>query len=351
VPALKNRRALMQGPPSLILFNHFINALLLKLDDIPKISVQGVSLNQLFFADDGALIASNPGAMNWMLSLCESWAHSNGIRFSSPKCATLTPWPNVQFRIHQQEISNKSSVTYLGMTTTRYGINWQDSFKSRVSKCLRTAKWMNSKGMNLNGWRAADNIQIYKTFLCPMLEYGIALASYRNKHSKLCRNVKMSASVWCFLLDPQIQLPLYMVWQISRRWCIEIISWMPNYCQGLFLQQAYQTLMQICITPAKWRDVIFPKACLPATVSLERASNPPFGRSSWYYAQTFNQSQGPFNPAFANKCEHQQSEKWSRREVMLVTESLIPHKPFIFHMLSFSQELLTYHWFHGGLVW
>ena len=77
-----NRRGLLQGSSlSPILFNHFINDLILKLDEEGKLCTLGVATNCLFFADDAALHARTAQDLQLLLDICDCWAKRNGIRF------------------------------------------------------------------------------------------------------------------------------------------------------------------------------------------------------------------------------------------------------------------------------
>ena len=45
----------------------------------------------------------------------------------------------------------------------------------RIKSAMNRVHWMSRKGMNMFGWRPKMNLNIYKTYIRPMLEYGFQL--------------------------------------------------------------------------------------------------------------------------------------------------------------------------------
>ena len=71
---IKCRRGLLQGSSlSPLLFNVYINILIVRLYKYPKLCNKGVETNNLFFADDGALHGQSIRNTQMMLDECSAW--------------------------------------------------------------------------------------------------------------------------------------------------------------------------------------------------------------------------------------------------------------------------------------
>ena len=170
---IKNLRGLLQGSSlSPILFNHFINDLILKLNAEQKMSTHNVETNCLFFADDAALHALAPETLQQLLDVCTEWAKRNGIRFAPAKCVVLSKQQGEAFKMQNEEIPHNDKFKYLGVTFDTDGINWRKSIEPRVQTMRTVCKWLAGSGMFLNGWRPESNLMLYKMFLRPLMEYG-----------------------------------------------------------------------------------------------------------------------------------------------------------------------------------
>ncbi len=107
-----------------------------------------------------------------------------GIQFASQKSIVLGP-KKVSLYINNGLIPVAESCKYLGMEMNSSGIIWKEEFETRLAKLISTANWLRRKGMNGNGWRLNSCIQIYKSFLRPLIEYGVCLGIPKNAIKKL----------------------------------------------------------------------------------------------------------------------------------------------------------------------
>jgi hypothetical protein len=174
---IPNKSGLLQGSSlSPILFNYFIDDLIQKLSDQEAIQTLGISTNNRFFADDGALHSLTAPSLRRLLHIAETWSLENGMQFAPLKCAILSPDPAAEFKLYNAVVPHVVQFKYLGLIFERTGINWKQCIDSRIQKVEKLIRWMKSTGMHLYGWRPSSSILIYKTFLRPMLEYGLAVA-------------------------------------------------------------------------------------------------------------------------------------------------------------------------------
>lgn len=88
---MEHNRGLLQGSTlAPLLFNHFINTLIIRLNNnTNKVITSGIRTNNLFFADDANIHASSPERLQLLLTICEQWSQEYGIQFAPNKCAIL----------------------------------------------------------------------------------------------------------------------------------------------------------------------------------------------------------------------------------------------------------------------
>jgi hypothetical protein len=180
-------RGLLQGSSlSPILFNLYINALALRLEgaDMPTVSVHGVRVNSVFFADDGTLVAATARRAQQLLDEATRWADNYGMTYHPQKCEALTRRPlSEPLEVQRGEIPNTTTTAVcLGAEfCAGKGVVFGAKHDGRVLNMLNRAAFLSRMGMNGNGWRYACSVLVYKSFLRPMIEYGLPF---------LFRNVK-----------------------------------------------------------------------------------------------------------------------------------------------------------------
>lgn len=203
---IKCARGLLQGSSmSPLLFNLYINSLLVRLDRSPKVSTnRGVLLsNCLFFADDGALHARSRLGMQSLLDVSSQWATEYGMDFAPGKCAIM--WDHeeevhVDFQIQGGVIPTVETFVYLGVECNPKGMLFGKKQKERCASMLSTARFLKAKGMNALGWRLNCRVLVYKSFLRPIMEYGCALMRKPNSEMLSCME-KAQNSVLNMLLS------------------------------------------------------------------------------------------------------------------------------------------------------
>lgn len=182
-PPISNSRGLLQGSSlSPILFNFYIDDLIVNLNAIgrPKLATSGMLTNSLFFADDGNIHASTIQDLQILLEICESWSLQNDMEFSPSKCFYVGPAPesqvNENLKLYSQPLPKATETTYLGMVFNESGVDWEPSLNPRIQKVHGMISMLGSMGMNSTGWPASSSIKAYKSFIRPLMEYGLMLA-------------------------------------------------------------------------------------------------------------------------------------------------------------------------------
>jgi hypothetical protein len=177
-PLLHTRGCLQGSSLSPTLFNHFINSLILLLNESEKVSVCGVSLNNLFFADDCYLIAKNARTMKELLLVCERWSINVGMEFAPQKCVVLKEEDEIIeerniLKLYNTPLAAEVDFKYLGLWFNSKGCHWERIVKEKTDKARQLTNFFRTKGMSINGWRPASSVAVYKGFIRPLLEYGL----------------------------------------------------------------------------------------------------------------------------------------------------------------------------------
>jgi hypothetical protein len=175
---IKILRGLLQGSSlSPLLFNIFINSLLDELHKLPKQKIADCLLiNNAFFADDGALLVTNNKDAATLTTATYQWSIKNGIEFAIPKCQFVgSDGYDWKISMNGVPIERVNTYKYLGIFNNASGIDWPLSTNHRIGKFKNMVQFLNRKGLNPTGWRLQQRLTTYKSFLRPMLEYGMAL--------------------------------------------------------------------------------------------------------------------------------------------------------------------------------
>lgn len=169
-----NTRGLLQGSSlSPILFNFFIDDLIVRIRN-----------NRFFFADDGNIHAREIDELQQTLTICENWSRENGMMFAATKCFYVgndegfIDGENVtipELRLYDTALPKVESTAYLGVIFDENGFNVEKHFAERTKKADKMTHVLAEIGMNAYGWPMAASAAVYKLFIRPRMEYGLAL--------------------------------------------------------------------------------------------------------------------------------------------------------------------------------
>ena len=174
-----NARGLLQGSSlSPGLFNAYINGLSEVLSEQGGgLKSRGEQGNNLLFADDSAITSSHQREAQDLLEVSELWAISHGIKFKPAKCKVIVKGlVDVELELYGERLETVEGHDYLGVKFTSKGIDWKVTMAPRLEAATNRIHWMKSKGMNAFGWRPSMSLAVYKSFIRPMMEYGLAVA-------------------------------------------------------------------------------------------------------------------------------------------------------------------------------
>ena len=178
-PLINNLRGLLQGSSlSPLLFNTFIDALSIMLTKCPGglRSQLRELLNHLMYADDTTIFDTGE-YIQMLLDVATTWAFLYGMRFNGDKCKAIRKGPPLSFplRLQQGDIDVVDHHPYLGLIFSARGVDWSASMTPRLKKATMTMNILTTKGLHAFGWSFQHSIVVYKTFIRPLFEYGLAL--------------------------------------------------------------------------------------------------------------------------------------------------------------------------------
>jgi hypothetical protein len=184
--AIANLRGLMQGSSlSPILFSFFIDPLLkrLKSEQQIRLFVGNLKSNHNAFADDLEIHARRAADLQVLLDICGEWSIANGIRFQPQKCAILGPddQENSGLTIYGEQLPQKREIIYLGLPFTVNRVDHAVNVEKRCAKARSIASSLAKHGLNLSGFPQYASAILYKTFIRPVMEYGIQLRVLKGK--------------------------------------------------------------------------------------------------------------------------------------------------------------------------
>lgn len=165
---LRTRGVLQGSPLSPILFNIFLDSLLVEVNgDYPRIPIC------LFYADDGCLVLHSSIDAQKVLDQVYEWSQRNGIELNVRKCGWVSSLINrPQLRLGLEEVPFMESYDYLGFPMTASGIDFRLHLLRRTTAAVNRSNWL---GLYSDDWGPAHRLRIYKQYLAPMFEYGAPL--------------------------------------------------------------------------------------------------------------------------------------------------------------------------------
>lgn len=144
-------------------------------------------LNALLYADDVAILGSAEDMVT-LLAAAERHSLEAGYRWHPGKCKTINAPPHLNLQLYNEPIENVTTFTYLGIPFHTEGIHKHQLLQDRSSKAtgaMATLQQMGIHRYGLGWWQA---LRAYRTFVRPVLEYGLAIVPFSsNEHDVLQR--------------------------------------------------------------------------------------------------------------------------------------------------------------------
>ena len=141
-----------------------------------------LSLNCLLFADDVAIFGTKSEVQD-MLDLAATHSHQIGYRWNPAKSAVLNAPSSTsssslgfEFTLYGVNIPRVEEFSYLGVPFQKKGLSSGAILANRLGGAIKTMALLTSIGVHRNGFSLLLCARIYKTFIRPKLEYGLAIS-------------------------------------------------------------------------------------------------------------------------------------------------------------------------------
>lgn len=170
------------------LYSVYINQLpqLLRLADealhhsfqhLPPPLIRQTTLNSLLYADDIILIGTRD-SIPTLLQVAERTSFDLGFRWSPSKCVVLSPPSSAPriYKLYDTPLQHLPSFRYLGVPISRFGqINIPELIAHNRNAGLAALFSLVPLGLNPHGLPPKLQIALYKQFIRPTMEYGLAI--------------------------------------------------------------------------------------------------------------------------------------------------------------------------------
>jgi hypothetical protein len=189
-PAIHTTKGAMQGTAiSPFLFAIYIDDLakrVLSMNDVNVPVVNGIRIPICLFADDTEINTLDAGSHQRILDVCHAWGIENGIEWNASKSMSCFPktkhWNEYQALLGETRIEKVEEFTYLGLQFNRKGLDTQAILKKRSGDTEKCLQGLIRMGMNVNGFSHRVSVNVYKSFIRSMMEYGLVVSKYKKKH-------------------------------------------------------------------------------------------------------------------------------------------------------------------------
>jgi hypothetical protein len=167
-----------------VLYSVFINSLPQALREACNTGCtlpNGTTVNSLLYADDVALIA-RPQDMLALLIACQNHSDYLGYRWSPSKCVIVNSSPHTTYQMYDTNIPAQSLFLYLGIPFAKTGIDPKAMASRLGQKAYTSMVGLGKVGVNPTGFNRHTCVSLYKAFVRPKMEYGLAITVFSNTH-------------------------------------------------------------------------------------------------------------------------------------------------------------------------
>ncbi|KAG2171679.1 hypothetical protein INT43_008059 [Umbelopsis isabellina] len=137
---------------------------------------QPTPVNALLFADDVAIFGT-PEEVADMLRRVENHSHHLGYRWSPSKCAIVNGEDH-NFHLYNEILPNVEYFTYLGVPFGPKGMEPQRPIELKAPKTVAAMQVLKSLGVHGAGLGEMLSAKLYRQFIRPKMEYGLAISKF-----------------------------------------------------------------------------------------------------------------------------------------------------------------------------
>ncbi|KAJ8652485.1 hypothetical protein O0I10_011883 [Lichtheimia ornata] len=180
-----------------LLYSHYINSLptLLRVadngnpsaDPPAHVSIDGQKINSLLYADD-VVILGTWESIPKLLATCEQHSTTLGYRWNPSKCVVLSetepPPDQAELQLYGTPIPRDETFSYLGVPFKKNGtIDTSLLIHTRTQAALSSMRILHAIGLRPSGFSRLLACRLYRQFIRPKMEYGLAIHTIPRKLS------------------------------------------------------------------------------------------------------------------------------------------------------------------------
>ncbi|ORY89517.1 hypothetical protein BCR43DRAFT_417458, partial [Syncephalastrum racemosum] len=123
-----------------------------------------------------------------LLAVADTHSRLLGYRWHPGKCVVVKSSPDnpdASFRLYGQVLASVEVFNYLGLPFTCHGLDEKRLLNERVTKATGVMAILRSLGIHQYGMGLWAALRAYRTFVRPVLEYGLALFPWQHQHRTL----------------------------------------------------------------------------------------------------------------------------------------------------------------------
>ena len=152
---------------------------------VPRRLVSGKWINSLLYADDVVLLGDRSNIQQ-ILNRAEAHSHLMGYRWNPSKCVVLqqpnTTSPLPPLFLYDQPLTTAPSFNYLGIPFSASGlISTAQLIQRNTASALAGMRTLRMLGCNPHSFPRLFATRIYKQFIRPRFEYGLAISIFLKK--------------------------------------------------------------------------------------------------------------------------------------------------------------------------
>ena len=176
------------------LYSIYINSLPAALREVSsplttRVGLPGTLINSLLFADDVAILGT-PTEVQQMLAIAANHSLSLGYRWSPTKCAVLNCPESMNFTLYGEILPRVDEFVYLGLPfqdlgfSRGLGLSTSSLLHHRTAGTINAMAILQAIGARPSGFGALLSSRLYRQFIRPKFEYGLAISKLTAKDYK-----------------------------------------------------------------------------------------------------------------------------------------------------------------------
>ena len=162
-----------------------------------KTKVEEVTVRELLFADDCALVASSNEELQASMDFFSSACNNFGLTISTKKTEVLyqpapgKPYTEPTIHVNNQKLSAVDKFTYLGSTLSR-AVHIDDEINTRIGKASAAFGRLRDSVWSRSGIRLETKLKVYQAVVLPTLMYGSETWTVYQRHARKLNHLHLS---------------------------------------------------------------------------------------------------------------------------------------------------------------